>query len=56
MTSRPTMDNILKVGVVSALFLSIGIGLWDAVHGLHALAEGAAFVFAIGVIVNSWAA
>jgi len=49
------MSKITATGTAALLFLTVGIGLWDAIQGLHALAAGAALLFEISAILNSWA-
>jgi hypothetical protein len=49
------MSKIIATGTAVLLFLTIGIGLWDVISSLHALAAGAALIFVISAILNTWA-
>jgi hypothetical protein len=49
------MSKVIGVSAAILPFVSVGIGLWDGVRGLGALAAGGAVIFVISAIVNSWA-
>jgi hypothetical protein len=49
------MSKVIVVSAAILLFVSVGIGLWDGVRGLGALAVGGAIIFVISAVLNSWA-
>jgi len=51
--ARRGMSTIIATSAAVLLFLTVGIGLWDAIQGLHALAAGAASLFVISALLNS---
>jgi hypothetical protein len=50
------MSKIIVKSAAVSLFVTVGIGLWDAVQQLHTLAAAVALLFGVGAILNSWAA
>lgn len=52
----PEMHKVIATGAGFLLFASIGIGLWDLFHGLHALAAFIALVLIAAGIFNIWGA
>ena len=51
--ARRGMSSIIATSAAVLLFLTVGIGLWDAIQNLHALAAGAAAaLFVISAFLN----
>jgi hypothetical protein len=46
------MPKTIVVSAAVLLFVSVGIGLWDAVRGLSPLDAGVALIFICSAILN----